>query len=1091
MGDALSDVTSSRLPQLFAWYVSIEDQVRTRAFPGFVDVVEGFRPKDELYIRERLFPLVSNPRLLPAPNGLRLYYGRDARHVDELVDIARRLLGGEVAPAEEEGAVARMGILHGYPECCSRAFAADPAAVREIKEWSHVMRRTASPGAVSWELHPHCCVRFIPCSLECAHALNWAHTVLEVNCSRMGQALGAVWKAAFSNPALLFLNRTQHFVELIPEEAPAGEFAYRAGMAAGNEPGLRLVAEGDRIVIEPPAVDILKDGALIHRFDGTAFVWWHEKVFGLDYWQRWIASLADGSPWPWSPGIVSPDSGQGKGFGTAPAPSPAANGCALPQSGAAPAGTEGLPSDQVSGRAAGLQKGLPGHLEAGLSESEVMAERAVLIQDILKHEGWIAESMLSGPMTLPGSAFREHLVAYGEDKRAGRLVDGGTCLYIHIPLCTSRCLFCNCSTVRMASPAQRDTYLKILLTELEQLGKILDGIEITALAMGGGSPSILTEAQLEQLLGTIKDSFIKAPEFTMTVELTPRHVTREMARVLQAQGVDRVSLGIQSLTRSVLKAIGRGWQSHEMVSAAIRTLKDAGIRVVNLDLVAGLANETEASFRDTLLRTVALKPHALNVYLFNTFGTFLKSYNLEPDDRAKRLRDRLFDMTAEFLESEYQGVLHSPRALSVPLVDDRETQNQYELTHMLKSASVIGAGCHAQTHLFGRLYSECAGGPEQYIGAWKGGEFPSMSTTLLTRDFEKAWCIEKRTQMGFVASDVLEPIFGETLESAYRAELAYLTGHGYMEKSDGGFALTNRVRASKEDQLFVAAFFYPLDFLRQAHDRFEKDRGARSSPGITHAPGDSRGVHPVLSQSDSAPLVVQLARTCNLRCVSCKWSDTFDGTFLDGDAFYGLIDSIVHSPRQHVHILGGDATIHPRFGKWLKKLSLAFKAANMEAKTLCLWTNGRRFSIAEYAIHITELGVNQFILSLHGADAETHDARTRLEGSFEQTRAGIGNLLQLTNATVKVRLVLDDRNIGSLGAAVRWLGELGVSRYLLDLTPGMELDCETVSIIHQLETTEGIELTLFRRKAMDQTAESLLQSMLPGPEPRVPGAGSR
>jgi oxygen-independent coproporphyrinogen-3 oxidase len=192
-------------------------------------------------------------------------------------------------------------------------------------------------------------------------------------------------------------------------------------------------------------------------------------------------------------------------------------------------------------------------------------------------------------------------------------------LYISIPFCRSKCTYCNfASGVYPASEHAR--YVDRLI---EDLSRTADwgaqmGVELTravdTIYLGGGTPSLLAPELLEKLFNAVRTQFDLEPEAEITVECAPGQIADETLGAFQSVGVNRVSLGVQSFIDREAQVSGR-LHSRAVVEQDLRRLRNAGIANLNLDLIAGLAGQTLASWEESLAALVQSGvPHA-SVYM--------------------------------------------------------------------------------------------------------------------------------------------------------------------------------------------------------------------------------------------------------------------------------------------------------------------------------------------------------------------------------------------------------------------------------------------------------------------------------------------
>ncbi|MDR3314493.1 MAG: coproporphyrinogen dehydrogenase HemZ [Oscillospiraceae bacterium] len=190
-------------------------------------------------------------------------------------------------------------------------------------------------------------------------------------------------------------------------------------------------------------------------------------------------------------------------------------------------------------------------------------------------------------------------------------------LYIAIPFCPSRCSYCSfvSHTVDRQSAQKRiPAYLEKLCAELESTAAIARqlGLRLASVYIGGGTPTILEPAQLEQLCGTVAAHFDAPLEFTAEAG-RPDTITAQKLAALRRGGVDRVSVNPQSMEAEVLRLAGRPHSAAQCVEA-YALARAAGFGSINMDLIAGLPGDSPAGFRRTLEQVIALAPENITVH---------------------------------------------------------------------------------------------------------------------------------------------------------------------------------------------------------------------------------------------------------------------------------------------------------------------------------------------------------------------------------------------------------------------------------------------------------------------------------------------
>ena len=227
-------------------------------------------------------------------------------------------------------------------------------------------------------------------------------------------------------------------------------------------------------------------------------------------------------------------------------------------------------------------------------------------------------------------------------------------LYVHLPFCRELCLYCGC-TVQITRRADLvEDYLDALEVEIARTAELLGSRrDVLQLHWGGGTPTHLTPEQIERLHGWLTRSFRILPEAEQSIEVHPHVTTHAHVDTLAGLGFRRVSMGVQDLDPRVQQVVHRNQTTAE-TRDLIEHCRKAGVTGINVDLMYGLPEQTEATFAATLDTIAELRPDRLAVYAYahvpwlKPFQKALETYDL-PD--APR-RARLFALAIERLTSE-------------------------------------------------------------------------------------------------------------------------------------------------------------------------------------------------------------------------------------------------------------------------------------------------------------------------------------------------------------------------------------------------------------------------------------------------------
>ncbi|MCC8151016.1 MAG: radical SAM family heme chaperone HemW [Lachnospiraceae bacterium] len=234
-------------------------------------------------------------------------------------------------------------------------------------------------------------------------------------------------------------------------------------------------------------------------------------------------------------------------------------------------------------------------------------------------------------------------------------------LYIHISFCVKKCEYCDFLSAP-ANPAVRQSYIDRLVEEICSLAPDYRQYQVTSIFIGGGTPSILDLLQIARLMGAVSGAFHICSDAEVTMECNPGTLTGDKARALYRLGINRLSLGLQSVKEKELLLLGR-IHSYEDFLKSYDAARKAGFSNINVDLMSALPCQTVKSWEDTLRQVAMLRPEHISAYsLIIEEGTpfYLRFHEDEmtrdrgeqplflPSEEDER---RMYELTEEFLSA--------------------------------------------------------------------------------------------------------------------------------------------------------------------------------------------------------------------------------------------------------------------------------------------------------------------------------------------------------------------------------------------------------------------------------------------------------
>lgn len=202
-----------------------------------------------------------------------------------------------------------------------------------------------------------------------------------------------------------------------------------------------------------------------------------------------------------------------------------------------------------------------------------------------------------------------------QQKVCGKASHNSVGIYIGIPFCPTRCLYCS-FTSNQVSDDEIARYIEALEKEIRYVGRRMKetGLYAETIYIGGGTPTTLTSKQLDNLLDVVEESFDMTDLREFTVEAgRPDTITTEKLNTIKKHNIERISINPQSMKPETLKLIGRSHSADDILSA-FAAADNSNISIINTDLITGLPEELPSDFKNTLDTVISLKPKNITVH---------------------------------------------------------------------------------------------------------------------------------------------------------------------------------------------------------------------------------------------------------------------------------------------------------------------------------------------------------------------------------------------------------------------------------------------------------------------------------------------
>ncbi len=281
-------------------------------------------------------------------------------------------------------------------------------------------------------------------------------------------------------------------------------------------------------------------------------------------------------------------------------------------------------------------------------------------------------------------------------------------LYVHIPFCAVKCPYCDFNTYAgietLIAP-----YLGALRAEIELWGRLLGGPGVSTVFFGGGTPSYLPVGSVDALLNTIKGAFNLVDGVEVTLEANPDDLTLEKLASFLDTGVNRLSIGVQSLDDGLLRLLGRRHSADEALMA-YRAARQAGFGNVSIDLMYGLPGQTVEQWGETLAAALDVGPSHVSMYCLTLEG----GTPMERDVAARRLAEPDGDLAADmYLLAEAEAADAGYRHYEISNWSLPGMESRHNLAYW-RNAPFLGVGPGAHSYLHGRRFRNIRS-PREYI----------------------------------------------------------------------------------------------------------------------------------------------------------------------------------------------------------------------------------------------------------------------------------------------------------------------------------------------------------------------------------------
>jgi oxygen-independent coproporphyrinogen-3 oxidase len=381
-------------------------------------------------------------------------------------------------------------------------------------------------------------------------------------------------------------------------------------------------------------------------------------------------------------------------------------------------------------------------------------------------------------------------------------------LYLHIPFCRKRCHFCYFRVYTDKDAAAVKGYLELALRELAQYAErpFIGGRTPQFIYFGGGTPSYLSESQLQHLVARMKEMLPWDQAEEVTFECEPGTLSDHKLKTIRGLGVTRLSLGVENFNDHILEMNGRAHRSGE-VRRAYYLARELDFPQINIDLIAGMLEETEENWRDCVRQAIDFAPDSITIYQMEIpYNTAIY--------REMKAEGRLVAPVADW-ETKRHWVNHAFEELEragysvasgyTAVKDPRRTRFVYR-DSLWQGADLLGLGVASFSHVGGTHFQN-EHDFEPYVSKLRAGRLPLYRALTPTAEERLIRELVLQFKLGQVSRQYFQRKFGVDIAARFADQLEMLQNSGKMAL-DGDWLRLTRAGLLEVDRL-VHEFFLP------------------------------------------------------------------------------------------------------------------------------------------------------------------------------------------------------------------------------------------------------------------------------------------
>mgnify|MGYP001222744710 FL=1 len=368
-------------------------------------------------------------------------------------------------------------------------------------------------------------------------------------------------------------------------------------------------------------------------------------------------------------------------------------------------------------------------------------------------------------------------------------------LYIHVPFCIKKCAYCDFLSAP-AGEEERQRYVETMIKEIQGYRKKYQEYCVTTIFVGGGTPSVLSGEQIKEVFNALRASFVIDTQAEITIEVNPGTVTEEKVEAWMQAGVNRISIGLQSVNDEELQMLGRMHTYKDFLNT-YHLLRDKGFNNLNIDLISAIPGQTLESWKKTLSTVAELEPEHISAYsliveegtpFYTIYGEGGADGNLEsmvqllPDEETERF---IYEET-EMILQKYGYDRYEISNYAKPGYACRHNEGYWRRVNYLGVG--LGASSLIENQRF-RNFSTY----DAYMDAIQNQKLfhEEVESLSVTDEMEEFMFLGLRMMSG-ISREEFQKKFGKKIETVYEKQIQQLKKDGLIEFVENRIRLTKR-----------------------------------------------------------------------------------------------------------------------------------------------------------------------------------------------------------------------------------------------------------------------------------------------------------